>query len=184
MSRAMSVAVAEALGAEHVPFVMFVELMTDDPLRATTAPYSMQWDGKDWLGLGTLGGISQIEEGDSLEMYGISLTLSGIPTEYISTALGSHYQGRDCKVWVAPLSASMTIVADPVLVFHGRLDVMNIEIGVTATITVTAESRLADWNRARTSRYTHEEQQRLYPGDMGLQYVAQTSEMELVWGRT
>ena len=78
----------------------------------------------------------------------------------------------------------MTIVADPVLVFHGRMDVMNIEIGNTATITVTAESRLADWNRARTSRYTDEEQQRLYPGDKGLQYVAQTAEMELVWGRT
>lgn len=183
MSRDLSASVDAALAAEHVPFVMFVYLATDNPVRVTNAPYTINWDGHDWLGLGLLGGISPIEEGTRLEMYGINLTLSGIPAEYLSTALGTHYQGNDAKVWLAPLDAAMQIITDPVLVFHGRMDVMNIELGDTATITVTAESRLTDWNRARVNRYTDQEQQRLYPGDKGLEFVAKTADMELVWGR-
>ena len=183
MSRDLSTAVNAALAAEHVPYVMFVYLATDNPLRITNAPYTINWSGHDWIGAGLLGSIGEVEEGSDLQMYGISLTLSGIPPEYISTALGSHYQGRACQVWLAPLNAAMQIITDPIMVFSGRLDVMSVELGQTATITVTAESRLTDWNRPKISRYTHEDQQLRYPGDKGLEFVAKTAEMELVWGR-
>ena len=183
MSRDITAAVDAVLAGEHVPYVMFVFMDTDNPVRVNTAPYTINWDGHDWLGAGLLGSISPVEEGSTLQMYGITLTLSGIPPEYINTAIGSHYQGRDCKVWLAPLDESMQIVADPVLVFSGRMDTMNIEIGQTATISVTAESRLTDWQKPRISRYTHEEQIARFPGDMGLQFVSKAAEMELVWGR-
>ena len=183
MSRALNPAVDEALAGANVPYLMFVFLDTDQPVRVCTAPYTVTWGGYDWLGAGLLGGISPVEEGVELQMYGVNLSLSGIPPEYVSTALGSHYQGRACKLWMAPLDASHQIVADPVLVFHGLLDVMAIEIGETATITVSAESRLTDWSRNQASRYTHEEQTALYPGDKGLEFVAKTAEMELKWGR-
>ncbi len=183
MTRAVSGAVEAVLAGEHVPYVMFVYLATDVPVRVNSAPYAIAWDGHDWLGAGLLGGVSPVEEGGALQMYGINLTLSGIPPEYIATALGSHYQGRDCKIWLAPLDAAMQIVADPVLVFSGRLDVMNIELGQTATISVSAESRLTDWQRPRISRYTHEDQKARYPDDKGLEFVAKTAEMEIIWGR-
>lgn len=183
MSRDLTAAVEAALAGDNVPYMMFVHLATDQPVYVCTAPYAVAWDGHDWLGAGLLGQISPVEEGTELQMYGVNLALSGIPPEYISQALGSHYQGRACKLWLAPLDAGHQIVADPVLVFHGRLDVMQIEIGETATITVSAESRLTDWSRSQASRYTHEEQTALYPGDLGLQFVAKTAEMELKWGR-
>ena len=59
---------------------------------------------------------------------------------------------------------------------------MDIDVGATATITVNAESRLADWDRPRVRRYNHEDQQIDYPGDMGFEFVPQMATKELRWG--
>ena len=61
---------------------------------------------------------------------------------------------------------------------------MNIEAGETATISISVESRLVDWERPRVHRYTNADQQIAYPGDKGLEFVAQMVEKELVWGRS
>ena len=59
---------------------------------------------------------------------------------------------------------------------------MGIEVGEKATITLTGESRLIDFFRPRISRYTDAEQQALYPGDLGLQYVNDLQEASVPWG--
>jgi hypothetical protein len=68
-------------------------------------------------------------------------------------------------------------------IFGGRMDAATVELGTICTITVTAESRLVDWERPRVRRYTHEDQQAAWPEDMGLEFVASMSELELIWGR-
>ena len=45
------------------------------------------------------------------------------------------------------------------------------------------ESRLADWERPRVSRYTDADQQQRFPGDLGCRFAPQMVEKELVWGR-
>lgn len=60
---------------------------------------------------------------------------------------------------------------------------MNTEVGDTATITLSAESRMVTWDRPRTRRYNNEDQQSRYPGDRGFEYVAQMVEKSLIWGR-
>lgn len=183
-ARIITPAVEAILAGQHVPYVLFVYLATDNPVRLTNAPWTIGWDGHDWSGAGMLGSINPIEEGDELQMYGVSMALSGIPPEYVQMAIGSHYQGRDCMIWLAPFTEAGQLAADPVLAFAGRLDVMTVELGDTATISVSAESRLTDWARPRTSRFTDADQQSRYPGDKGLEFVAKVAELEIVWGRT
>jgi hypothetical protein len=57
------------------------------------------------------------------------------------------------------------------------------DTGETSVLTITAESRLIDMNRARERRFTDADQQQLYPGDLGLQYVAGLQDKEFPWGR-
>jgi len=183
MARTLTSATESALASSQVRALMFV--LMDFPsgfLRVNNSAQSFSWSGFDWLGVGRLGSIDAVSEGIGLESRGLSFRISGVPQENVAVALGQQYQGRDCKVWLAPLSESYAIIADPVLVFHGRMDVMDIELGETATITVTAESRLADWDRPRVRRYNHEDQQIDYPGDKGFEFVAQMAEKELKWG--
>jgi len=50
---------------------------------------------------------------------------------------------------------------------------------------VTAENKLVDFRRPRETRYTHEEQQNLYPvspPDLGLEFVNAIQEKQIYWG--
>jgi len=57
--------------------------------------------------------------------------------------------------------------------------------GQEATIIMTAENKLVDFRRPRETRYTHEEQQNLYPVspfDLGLEFVNAIQEKQIYWG--
>jgi len=191
MSRDLTAAVDAVLESANVSMLGLVELdFGSGFVRVTNAPYSFSWNGHDWLGLGRGGGIDQVDEGAGLEARGVALKLSGIPvsgegdSENIAIALGEHYQGRDVRIWVALLDDQFAIVPDPKLIFLGRMDNMEIEIGATATVVVRAENRLADLERPRVRRYNSGDQQLLFPGDKGLEFVEQMVDTSIVWGRT
>jgi hypothetical protein len=114
-------------------------------------------------------------------MSGIKMTLSGVDPAKVTIALDEHYQGQPVTIRLAPLDDDYQVIDDPVIVFVGRMDVMEVVIDKTAVITVTAESRLTDWNRASIRRYNHEDQTSVHPTDMFFQYVPQMIEKELLW---
>jgi hypothetical protein len=116
-------------------------------------------------------------------MYGCQLTLNGIPPEMISEAFSQNYQGHAATIWLAPLTAEYAFIADPVVVFKGRMDTMDIALGETATITLAVESRLVDWDRPRIRRYNDEDQRSEFPNDRGFRYVDQMVTKDLKWGR-
>lgn len=189
MSRDLTAAARTATQQEVVRPVAFVEMdFSGGFVRANSTPYTLSFDAdndtvdEDFLGVGNLGNISEVSEGADTRARSITLTLSGIDPALISVTLNEHYQGRSCKVWTGLLDDNHKLIADPILVFWGRMDTMDVDIGETATITVAVESRLADWDRPRSARLTNEEQQARYPGDRGLEFVQQVADQEIRWG--
>jgi len=174
-----------ALAAENVPLLCFIELQFDSgTVRVCNAAYSFSWNSYTWIGAGQVLNMSAVQEGADLQAYGVTMQLSGVPAAYVSVALNEHYQGRTARIWAAPLSATYTVIADPVLVFNGRMDVMPISMkGASAVIELSIESRLIDWERPRVRRYNDADQQAEYSGDLGLQYVEQMVSKDLIWGR-
>jgi hypothetical protein len=184
MSRSITAAIDTALSEKNVPLLIFTELDFQSGIsRITNASYSFDWNGHTWMGLGEMGTIQQVTEGAELQMYGISLKISGIDPVMMSTALAEQYQGRSVKVWLAPLTQSYQVIADPVLIFSGRMDTLAIEIGEQAAITLTAESRLVDWERPRTRRFNQDDQASEYPSDKGFEYIYAMVDKVLNWGR-
>jgi hypothetical protein len=138
--------------------------------------------GNEYLGVGALGGISEVEESAELRAYGLTLTLAGIPRDSVALAMTQNYQNRRATVWEVVLDrATLLPVADPVVVFRGRMDTMTPELGEDAKVTLRLENRLADWERPRIRRYTDEDQQLRFPGDKGFEFVSATAEREIVW---
>lgn len=182
MSRNVSSAVDAALSGKHTTALLFIELDFDSgTLYLNNSGLDYTWNGQTWLGAGRVGSINPIEEGAALQVYSLTMTLSGIPNDLITIALTESYQGRAAKIWLAVLDDNHNVI-DTCLAYAGRMDVMLIEMDQTSTITLTIESRLADWDRARILRYTDGDQRALYPGDTGLLYVAQMVQVELPWG--
>jgi len=97
--------------------------------------------------------------------------------------LAESYQGRAVLIRQGFLDDAYTIITSPVLQFSGLIDQMAITIGQTATITLSAEHKLVRWERPNVRRYTDADQQKLYPGDLGLQFISQVVEKEILWGR-
>jgi len=163
---------------------MAVRLNLDGGIvRWNGTPQTLTLDGEAYLGIGTLGSIAAIEEGAELRSYGLTVQLSAIPRDMVSVALNQDYQGRDAIVWEVPLGSDDQPVADPIVVFRGRIDQMDIMLGQTAMVTLKLENRLADWERPRVRRYTNEDQTARYPTDRGFEFVSTTTEKQLNWGR-
>jgi len=138
--------------------------------------------GDTYTGIGDLGKISPIEEGLQQRAFGISIEISGIPPSNISLALSEELQNRSAQIWLAFFDDNYVLVTSPVLMFRGRLDTMDVKLGKTATVVITAESRLIDWSRPRVRRYTNADQNDRFPGDKGFEFVSDTTDKEIVWG--
>lgn len=140
------------------------------------------FDSETYLGIGDFGKVSEVEEGIDQRAFGIALELSGIPSSTVSLALSEELQNRTAQLWLGFFDSDYTLVTDPVLLFRGRMDTMDVKLGKTATVVVTAESRLTDWGRPRIRRYTDGDQQERFPGDEGFQFISDAAEKEIVWG--
>jgi hypothetical protein len=185
MSRSITVGVSNAISATQVrPALLWYGQFTSGNAYLWTGLGNLSWNSITWSGAGTLLGISNIEESSEIKAAGINVTLSGVPSSLISLALGDVRQGYECSVYMAFFDANNAIISDPVLVFEGRLDTASIvEDGETSTVSITYESRLIELQRSKEIRYTDEEQQRLFSGDLGLQYVTSLQDSQITWGK-
>jgi hypothetical protein len=145
------------------------------------------YNGLTFSGIGDMGGISAIEETEETRANGLNFSLNGIPSAMVSSILSENYRNRVCTVDLA-LFASLTAtspITAPATLFVGRMDQCFMDDdGETATINLTAESRLVDLQRSRERRYTDEDQRAnpSFTADLGLQYVAGLQDKELMWG--
>jgi hypothetical protein len=144
---------------------------------------TVKWNGQAWLGVGTLGQISAIQESAAVQANNVTLTLSGIPSDLLGKAVNETRQGYPVQIWFGSLGDDNNVLADPLKCFAGLMDVPSIEEGDdTSTISITVENILVDLQRSRERRYTHEDQQIDFPGDLGFQYVVGIQNWNGVWG--
>lgn len=155
------------------------------PVYLWTGIGSISWDGHTWLGIGTIGTISAVEEGTDVQARGISIGLSGIDTTILTDVMTEMQQGLPVTVYLGLFDATPALIANPVIAFRGRMDQPTINCdGTTCDISIQCESRLMDLNVPAERRYTNEDQQREYPGDRGLEFVNAIQEVTIYWGRT
>lgn len=183
MARDLTASMQTAVDATSVAPVFFVELdFSSGFVRMWSGYGSYSWDGKTWLGAGQFGEIEAMSEGIDFVANGANLKLSGIPSDLISVALSEYYQGRAATIYLGLFDSSGAIIADPVPIYAAHMDTMEIdEDGETATIIVRVESQAISLKRSREWRYTHEDQQIDYPGDLGFEYVAGLQDKEIIW---
>ena len=180
--RGLAAANAAAAGEQVVRPLLFALLAFEsEALAVTNAPFDLTWGGTTYRGVGQLGGVEAVEEGIELQAYRVALRLNGVPAALAAIALGEHYQGRAATLSMGFLDEGHALVDTPFTLFRGRMDGMTITLGETASIVLTVESRLADWERPRVRRYNNADQQQRYPGDRFFEFAEQTAERNVIW---
>lgn len=185
MSREITSAQSAAAAAASVRCELFCLLdFAGGVVRLWTGQGETSWGGATWLGVGTFGGVSPVEETRSVQANGVQLSLSGIPSELVALALTEHYRGRQASLWLALYNTTTGAMLDtPLQIFSGIIDTMELnDSGETSTIVLSVESRLIDLERTRERRYTDEDQQELYPGDLAFEFVESLQNKDIRWG--
>jgi hypothetical protein len=179
-------AVLAQLISQSVRPAIFVQAsFQNDTIYVWTGFGNIYWNGHTWIGIGTLGGISTIEEGATISARGITLSLSGIDPTLLTSIMGEFQQGQPVTVYLGFFDASNNLIADPLVSWAGRMDQPTIEMdGSTATIAITCENRLVEMNVAVDRRLTNEDQQLDHPGDRGLEFTAGIIDVMIYWGRS
>lgn len=145
---------------------------------------TITYNSEDYLGIGNFGSISPVEETSDLKAQGIEAKLNGIEGEAnLSTALSENYQGRPATFYFGYLDSDYALIADPFIIFKGKMDNQKITVGQVGQIILSIESQFADWKRPRVSRYNNGSQQARFEGDLGFEFVEQTTEKAIFWGR-
>ena len=189
MSRSITSAFNTAITSKTVQPIVGIELeFSDGTLR--------MWNGygnitmtaggssKVFTGAGDMLGLSEVEESDTLSMSGVTLTLSGIKSSLISTALGANYTNRKGAVYLGLFDTSKNVVADVYTLFKGNMDVLNISEGSeTTVIQLKLESRLVTFEKASNRMYTFEDQKIDFPTDLGFEFIPDLQDKEIIWGK-
>ena len=185
MTRDLTSGMQTAVTADLVRPITLVQCAFDSGnLNLWSGIGDLTVDSIDYVGAGSLLSIGEISETSELSANGLTVTLSGVTSPLITKARDEDYQGRELKVLLGAMDASNGVIDDPIVVFSGFMDTMTInEGGETATIIVTVENRLIEFEKTRVRRYTAEDQKIDYPNDKGLEFVAEMAEKEIIWGR-
>lgn len=166
--------------------IIFCEIdTTGGNVYAWTGIGTIVWNSITWTGLGNLVALSAVTEAAAIQASGVSLTLNGVPSASVSIALSSLQRFKPVKLWLGALDSSFAVVADPYQFFNGRCDRCEInDSGDTATITLTAESRLISMKVPRERRYTDHDQRIERPYDGGFKFVDFVITRQVPWGAT
>ena len=139
---------------------------------------------KTFNGAGDMLGVSEIEESSTLSMSGVTLTLAGIKSSIISTALGANYTNRKGAIYLGLFDTSNNVIADVYTIFKGNMDVMNIQEGAdTCVITLKLESRLITFEKPANRMYTLEDQKIDFANDVGFEFIPDLQDKEITWGK-
>lgn len=206
MPRTLSPETIAALSSGSPRFVVLVRIETPTlTLRMTSDTAPTDFGGETYTP-GTLGGIGAVREGSDMTETTIGIDFSGVDLPTLAVAASPAFINSPVSVWLlvgrggAPAvfrADSTSVTADStiltademgwavwgnILLFSGfTAGAPNISYGQESRVMVQCKGKFAALDRPRTERYADQEQQRKYPGDLGMQYASTVSSREVIW---
>ena len=181
--RTITSAAATALQSRMCPLAVLIEMDLAPALNLNTSSLDLTFGGTTYLGTKGLGSIGAVEDTPT-EAKGLDFMLSGVATTMVSLALGNDVQGKAVRLKLAIFDPATYQILDASQCWAGVLDVMGIEDDAsskTGVLHVSSEHAGIDLFRPYVSLWSDGEQQRLFPGDPSLQYMADQVDMRITW---
>lgn len=139
---------------------------------------------EDYIGIGDFGGMtSDIKETISVSPESINIAISGVSSVFVNIALDDDYYRRDIELMFGFDDPNGVLLDDPVIVYSGFMDKAGISVGQgKAEITLTCESRATNLQTASDLRFSDEDLQAAFSGDLAGEYIFRMADLVLNWG--
>jgi hypothetical protein len=157
----MTPAVATALCQPVIRLALFASLQfADNIVNVWNGIGPKTWNGLTFQGVGVLGSISTMSEDSDVEAKGVTISLSGIPSSFMSEVLNETRILGTCNVWLALYDPNGVLIDSPILSYQGKMDAPEMDDDAkNIACTINVENILVDLNRPVYRRFTDEDQQ-------------------------
>lgn len=182
MSRDISTLNQAEIDASHLHRVNLVKFEFDTPVYAHTGIGNIDYDGNTYIGIGQFGGFSAPRESEALGPASITFTLNGVDSDHITEALDAGNMYDRITLYEGYRQDDGTLVADPLVIWGGWYEYASISLGENAVVQVIAQHDLSILTEKDGGRYSDEDQQAAYTGDVGLEFAATIASLKLRWG--
>jgi hypothetical protein len=183
--RGMSSAYSTQLSQHNITvYHLYRGEFADGNIYFTDLPYDTTFDGNTYSGVGNALGYDAIEEVSGLQANGIRIYFNAANASILALLLDQNLIDRPVYVYRGLLDSSNQPIADPLLIFEGRTDSMQLsedpDKGALQIILECFDENV-DFERVNGRRTNHEEQQVLFPGDKGFEFIADGMDKVTVW---
>lgn len=206
MPRTISADAIAALSSGSPRFVVLVRIETPSlTVRMTSESGSVNFEGEVYEP-GTLGNIGSVSESNDISQSSIGIDFSGVDIPTLAVASSADFINSPVSIYLlvggggipAEFRGDSTLVtADSSMVtadsagsvFTGNIHLFsgytagspNISYGSESKVSVICRGKFAALNRKKTERYADQDQQRKYPGDIGMQYASTVASRDVIW---
>ena len=182
MSRGLSTTNTTQVDGSHVHLVTLVKMDFDTPAYAHSGTGTISYGGNSYLGVGDFGGVSGERESEVLGPSAVTLTLTGIDSDYIAEAVDSGNIYDKVTIYQGYRNDDGTLADDPWIAWSGWFEFASIKVDAESSISITCQHDLSMMNEKDGSRYSDEDQQNRYAGDVGLEFTSDMVGLRLLWG--
>ncbi len=159
-----------------------VELvLPNETIRIHTGIGELVIDGNTYLGVGQLGNVAAVESSSDDKPVTVEVTLSGIPGNVLSDALGARIRGSSAIViiFVQGSNGAVKVAADSVV---GLVTEYNVQLGDDNAVQIGISDEFALYEHALNNYWSEQSQLALHPGDHICRFTAQMADREVYWG--
>lgn len=176
MTRNLTQSASDHVELEVISFAILLELGFDSgDVNVWSGIGNLSWNGKTWTGTGDTGSISGVTEATDLSDTVIRATLNHIDNslmpDLVSEVTGMDPVGRPFELYMAFFNSDNTI-KEVVLLSAGLIDSISLMDGEEGSITMDLVTEAGQMARTLFFRMDDQHQEKLFPGDRGLEFVA------------
>jgi len=183
MSRGLSGILLAAFGDNHVITIVLIELdFSSGMQRYHSGVGVISYGGNDYTGVGSFGNIEPIVEDNGVKMKGIRVSLQGVDTTVADLSVNEAIQGRSAVIHMAAYDYDTAGVTDAFEIFSGYMDTMELTRGTSATMTLSIESIMTQFDLPNIRRFSSEDHKERYPTDEFFDLMPVINEAEISWG--
>jgi hypothetical protein len=182
MTRSLTAGVIAELATNKLNPVELIYLGISTGTYYTDHYKNLTFDGNTYTASSLFLGSSEVQENADVAVNTLSLKFSGADTTIISLLLNNNYMNKPVKVYRGFLNDSQALIADPFLLFDGRISSFTLEEDTTSSsVNIIVASHWADFEKT-SGRRTAENSQKIYfPNDKGMEFASKTAQ-RIKWG--
>jgi len=183
MTRTLTTAVKNELETDSLQPISLVYINVGSGFRFTDHYKDVTFDSNTYSASSLFTRLSSVTESSEIEVSNITLSFSGADQTIISLFLSNNYMEKEAEVYKGFLNSSEAVIADPFLLFKGRIESFSIDETINnSNANIVVASHWSDFSKIEGRKTNTGSQQLHFSGDLGFEFASQTVQ-DIKWGK-